>query len=226
MDVYIHSCWVSRGSRGSCKWQSFTLWGSIPVALPLCHGHHHSHRLIMEWSTMRAILMSRFIRATKHAELWCHRLFFFSFSCFIFSYPLTTTHYSISLSPHYVCLFLSFPIGSHLIFFSFYSVVLLQCQKFSLWNCFYDTKNIYIKIWPHQAMCCSVDLDNFLKRLFTRGHYIALSLLDEMFPYFAHDTNLSIRLRDMKFTFRHGYRFKVFSCRDDLIPLFHFKNQY
>lgn len=52
-------------------------WGNIPVVLPLSQGHDHSCRLLMEWSVMRAILMSIFIRATAYAELWCPEFFLY-----------------------------------------------------------------------------------------------------------------------------------------------------
>ncbi len=97
MNVYIHSGRVLQGSQGSCKWQGSTLWGNMPVALPLCHGRHHSHRLLMQWSAMRVILMSWFIRATMHAGLWCHRMFFFSFWLFLSCY--------LSISPYYNLLY-------------------------------------------------------------------------------------------------------------------------
>lgn len=46
---------------------------------PLCHDRHHGHILLIAWSALRAILVSRFIRATMHAELWFHTIFLFSF---------------------------------------------------------------------------------------------------------------------------------------------------
>lgn len=60
------------GFSGSSKWQGSKHWGSIPVALPLCHDHHRTHRLLMESSTSRVILMSGFIKASAHAGGPCH----------------------------------------------------------------------------------------------------------------------------------------------------------
>lgn len=72
-------------------------WGNIPVVLPLSQGHDHSCRLLMEWSVMRAILMSIFIRATAYAELWCPEFSsfssFFSLFCFILACSVTKNHF-------------------------------------------------------------------------------------------------------------------------------------
>lgn len=72
------------------------LHSEATMATPLCHGHHRHHRLLMERSTMRVILMSRFIRATTHAALWCYRMCFFSS---YFSFPSSLT---ISLLYHFL----------------------------------------------------------------------------------------------------------------------------
>lgn len=116
MDVYISSCKVLRGSQGTCKWRGSTFWGNIPVALPLCHGRHHSHRLLIEWYARKVILMSKFIRDTMHAGLWCHRmLFFFSLGLIFLILFYLSISPTKSRSPHYVCLLFKSP-ASHPLF--------------------------------------------------------------------------------------------------------------
>lgn len=48
--------------------QAASLW---PPAL--CHGHHHTHRLLMGSSSSSVILMSGFIKVSAHAGGPCHR---------------------------------------------------------------------------------------------------------------------------------------------------------
>lgn len=168
----------------------------------------------MEWSTMRDILMSRFIRTKKHAGLWCQKMFF----------PLL---FYLSMSPYYNLIQCHFPCIMSSCFFSCHLVS--NCtvvapilhggvSMFQFLNCFCKTKNDISIVWYHETLHCSIDMDNILKAFDKE----VIVLLYEMFLYFAQDTNLSCVLGDVKSTLKHGNLLKVFSCRNGLMPLFYF----
>ena len=100
--------------RGSTASDGAPLSKATPPP-PLCHGRHHSHILLMEWSALRVILMSRFIRATMHAGLLMPPNMFFFFTHPVLSLhtpPPPSLQPTTSLSPHYVCLLFESPPSS------------------------------------------------------------------------------------------------------------------